>query len=111
MDGFIGAKAKIHKDWESLTKEFIVTTNLNTDGTEKLDKDGNIARSFRAPKEDDWGLVKKRTESFLEKSNLEVGEFIYNNLLESDQKVRGNLIKTIERKYYKKNLLLFLISK
>ncbi len=70
-----------------------------------MDKDGNVSRSFRAPKEDDWGLVKKRTESVLEKSGLHVGEFIYESLLENpEQKIRGSLIKTIERKYYKKEL-------
>ena len=91
--------------WMNLSKEFIVTTSLNQDGTEKHDKDGLVLRSFRAPKEDDWGLVKKRTESTLKKSGLHVGAFIYKNLLKKpQQKIRGSLIKTIERKYYKKEL-------
>ena len=45
-------------DWVGKTKEFIVTTDLEKDGTPKKDKEGNVKRSFRAPKEDDWLLVK-----------------------------------------------------
>ena len=32
------------------------------------DKEGKIKRSFRAPKEDDWKLLKKKTEADIEKS-------------------------------------------
>ena len=50
-------------DWVGKTKEFIITTDLNDDGSIKLDKDGNEKRSFRAPAMDDWTLVKtKRSE-------------------------------------------------
>ena len=35
-------------DWEGRVKEFIVTTDLNPDGTPKLDKYGEVKRSFRA---------------------------------------------------------------
>lgn len=34
-------------DWIGKTKEFIVTTDLEKDGTPKKDKEGNIKRSFR----------------------------------------------------------------
>lgn len=50
-------------NWEGQTKEFIVTTDINADGSPKLDKFGEVKRSFRAPKEDDWMLMKKRTEA------------------------------------------------
>lgn len=92
-------------DWVGKTKEFIVTTDLENDGTPKKDKEGNIKRSFRAPKEDDWSLVKKKTEADIEQTHKTVGTYIYDAILQNpDQKVRGRLVRTIERKYYKQEL-------
>ena len=89
-------------DWIDKTKEFIVTTDLNDDGTIKTDKEGKEKRSFRAPDETDWTLVKKKTESEIEKTNKTVGEYIYDTLLQNpNQKIKGKLISTIERKLYK----------
>lgn len=88
-------------DWVGKTKEFIVTTDLEDDGTPKKDKEGNIKRSFRAPKEDDWNLIKKKTEADIENVDKTVGAYIYDTLLDNPtQKIRGQLIRTIERKYY-----------
>lgn len=96
-------------DWEGKTKEFIVTTTLNPDGTDKVDKEGNVKRSFRAPGADDWTLLKKRTESSIEESNETVGSFIYNSLLNNpNEKIIGKLVRTIERKYYRQELELIL---
>jgi CRISPR-associated endonuclease Csn1 len=53
-------------NWVGKEKEFIVSTELNDDGTIKLNKDNQEKRSFRAPKEDDWNLVKIRTEKTIE---------------------------------------------
>ncbi len=89
-------------NWIGTTKEFIVT--------EKENKDGTIKRSFRAPKKDDWGLIKKKTEQDVEKyiqnnENRTVGTYIYDHILtDPKQKIRGGLIKTIERKFYKNEL-------
>jgi len=92
-------------DWKDKIKEFIVTTDLNDDGSIKLDKDGNQKRSFRAPSEDDWTLLKKKTESDIEKSQMTVGCYIYNSILQNpNQKINGKLIRTIERKFYKQEL-------
>jgi CRISPR-associated endonuclease Csn1 len=92
-------------DWIGVTKEFIVTTELNDDGTVKIDKEGKEKRSFRIPSEDDWTLLKKKTETDIDKSKKTVGTYIYDTLLKKpDQKIRGKLIRTIERKYYKKEL-------
>ncbi len=83
--------------WIGKIKEFIVTTSK--------DKNGKVKRSFRAPKEDDWGLVKKKTEQEINASGVHVCEYIYSRLLmDPKQKIRGKLIKTIERKYYRKEL-------
>ena len=97
--------SRIPLDWEGKIKEFIVTTDLEKDGTPKKDKDGNIKRSFRAPKEDDWTLLKKKTEFDIDNSHKTVGCYIYDSLLaHPDQKIIGKLVRTVERKYYKEEL-------
>jgi CRISPR-associated endonuclease Csn1 len=92
-------------DWKDKNRDFIVSTDINEDGSIKIDKDGKEKRSFRAPKEDDWGLLKKKTENDITKSNKTVGEFIYDSLLQMpNQKIKGKLVRTIERKFYKQEL-------
>ncbi|EKT4551006.1 hypothetical protein JE945_000125 [Flavobacterium psychrophilum] len=92
-------------DWIGKQKNFIVTTELNDDGTVKLNKDNEEKRSFRSPKEDDWGLVKIRTEQTINQSEKSVGTFIYDALLKNpSQKIKGELVRTIERKFYKDEL-------
>ncbi|HLP04804.1 MAG TPA: HNH endonuclease domain-containing protein [Paludibacter sp.] len=92
-------------DWIGKTKEFIVTTDLNDDGSVKTDKDGKEKRSFRAPSEDDWTLLKKKTESDIENSMKTVGTYIYDTLLKNPtQKINGKLVRTIERKFYRDEL-------
>ena len=92
-------------DWVGKIKEFIVTTDINEDGTPKKDKDGNVKRSFRSPKEDDWTLIKERTQSEITDSGKTVGAYIYDSILQNpSQKVRGKLVRTIERKFYKEEL-------
>src|SRR5690606_6816357 len=88
-------------DWKDKVREFIVTTDLNDDGSAKTDDEGKEKRSFRAPKEDDWTLVKKKTENDLENYISEyekknngikgtVGAYIYDTLLKNHtQKIRG----------------------
>ena len=92
-------------DWVGKQKSFIVTTELNDDGTVKLNKDNEEKRSFRSPKEDDWGLVKIRTEQTINQRGKSVGSYIYDNLLKNpNQKIKGELVRTIERKFYKDEL-------
>jgi len=92
-------------DWKGKVRDFIVTTDLNDDGTVKKDKEGNEKRSFRAPDENDWTLIKKKTEQEIDKSEKTVGTFIYNTLLQNpNQKIKGKLVRTIERKFYKDEL-------
>lgn len=101
--------SNIPLDWEGKVKEFIVTTDLNEDGTPKLDKYGEVKRSFRAPKEDDWTLIKKKTESDIVNSHKTVGCYIYDALLQNPhQKIKGRLVRTVERKFYKEELRLIL---
>lgn len=98
-------------DWKNKIKEFVVTTDLNDDGSEKTDKDGKIKRSFRAPSETDWTLIKTKTEQTIDKSNKTVGQYIYDTLLENPtQKINGKLVRVIERKFYKAELEKILIT-
>ena len=101
--------SKVPLDWEGKIKEFIVTTELEKDGTPKKDKEGNIKRSFRAPQEDDWTLLKKKTEADIDQSGKTVGCYIYEALLQNpNQKIIGKLVRTVERKFYKDELRLIL---
>ena len=97
--------AKEKPDWVGKVKEFIVTTQLNEDGTPKLDKEGNVRRSFRMPSENDWGLIKIKTQADINKSHLTVGSYIFKAmLLNPKQKIIGKLVRTIERDFYKQEL-------
>lgn len=101
--------SKIPLDWEGKIKEFIVTTDVDENGNVLKDKEGKEKRKFRAPAENDWTLLKKKTESDLVKSGKTVGTYIYDTLLSSpDQKIKGGLIRTIERKFYKSELIAIL---
>lgn len=106
-NGWIYRRASsVPLDWVGKTKEFIVTTELENDGTPKKDKDGKVKRSFRAPKEDDWTLVKEKTQTDIIQTGKSVGEYIYDTILKNpSQKVRGKLVRTIERKFYKDELV------
>lgn len=97
--------SRVPLDWEGKVKEFIVTTDLEKDGTPKTDKEGNVKRSFRAPKDDDWTLKKKKTEYDIDSSNKTIGCYIYDAILQNpDQKIIGKLVRTVERRYYKDEL-------
>lgn len=93
-------------DWKDKLRDFIVTTDINEDGSVKTDKEGKEKRSIRAPKDDDWNLLKKKTEQDIERSQSSVGSYIYESLLKNPaQKIKGKLVRTIERKFYKEELL------
>ncbi len=98
--------SKTFLDWEGKQKEFIVTEDLNESGSIKIDRDGKEKRTFKAvDSEQDWIAIKKSTEEKIENSDKTVGVYIYENLLtKPDQKIRGKLIRTIERKFYKEEL-------
>lgn len=96
-------------DWKNKVKNLIVTTELNDNGSVKTDKEGIEKRSFRAPNEDDWTLLKKKTEQEIDQSNKTVGTYIYDTLLQNpNQKIKGRLVRTIERKFYKDELRVIL---
>lgn len=93
-------------DWVGKIKEFVVTTTLNPDGTEKVDKEGNIRRSFRLPDENDWTLLKVKTQADIQRSGLTIGAYIFQALLaDPKQKIRGKLVRTVERDFYRNELV------
>lgn len=97
--------SEIPLDWEGKEKEFIVTTHLDRDGSIKKDKDGDFKINVRLPKEDDWTLIKKRTEADIENSGKSVGTFIFDSIVANpDVKIIGHLVRTVERKYYRSEL-------
>ena len=52
---------------------------------------------------------RKKTEADIDQTHKTVGTYIYDTLLGNpSQKIRGRLVRTIERKYYKEELKLIL---
>lgn len=92
------------ENWVGRTKEFIVTT--------KTLKNGDVKRTFKTvDSQEDWIAIKSKTEQNINNSGNTVGEYIYNTLLiNPTHKIRGKLIKTIERKFYKDELRQILSS-
>ena len=98
-------KSKYPLDWVGKIRDFIVTVELDENGEPKKGKDGQVKRSFRNPEKDDWTLQKKKTEKEIDASQKYVGQYIYETLLEKpSQKINGKLVRTIERKYYRREL-------
>lgn len=86
------------EDWVDRTKEFIVSKKVLASGETKY--------TYKAvDSEKDWPAIKAKTEQDIDKSGKTVGQYIYDALVaDSTTKIRGKLVKTIERKYYKAEL-------
>lgn len=55
--------------------------------------------------DDDWNLLKEKTKKDIDNSGKTVGEYIYDAILSKpDVKIRGGLVRTIERRFYKDEL-------
>lgn len=108
-----GEKGKFFRkdipDWKGQKKDIIVTVDLDKNGNDKYDENGELCRRFKIPTEQEWEeqweLIKTKTQKDLDASQKTVGAYIYDTLLKTpNQKIRGKLIRTIERKYYKEEL-------
>ena len=98
-------------DWVGQTRNFIVKIELDENGEPKRKKDGTIKQSVSSPTSDDWTWLKIKAETEIDRSKQQVGEYVYNSLLTNpSQKINGNLVRTIERKYYKKELQQILLK-
>lgn len=96
-------------NWIGIEKNIIATIELDKDGNDKYEDDGTLKRKFSIPTEEDWEkkwkLIKIKTEREIKDSNKTVGTYIYDTLLQKpNQKIRGKLVRTIERKFYKEEL-------
>ena len=90
-------------------KDIIASVDIDKDGNDKYDENGELSCRFKIPSEQEWDekweLIKTKTQHDLDVSDKTVGAYIYDTLLQMPcQKVRGKLVRTIERKYYKKEL-------
>ncbi|SHF13086.1 type II CRISPR RNA-guided endonuclease Cas9 [Chryseobacterium sp. OV279] len=86
------------EDWVGRSKEFIIT--------ESPLKNGDVKRTFKAvDSEKDWIAIKAKTEQEIETAHKTVGSYIYDAILQNPkQKIKGKLVRTIERKFYKEEL-------
>ncbi len=108
-----GTKGKIFKkeipDWIGQRKDIIATVDLDKEGNDKYDEAGELSCRFKIPSdqewEEQWELIKAKTQNDLDASGKTVGAYIYDTLLRMPkQKICGKLVRTIERKYYKDEL-------
>ena len=109
-----GDTGKIFKkeipNWVGQEKNIIATVDIDKDGNDKYDEKGQLSRRFRIPTEaewdSEWKLIKMKTEEDLNNSNKTVGCYIYDTLLQKpEQKIIGKLVRTVERKFYKDELI------
>ncbi len=109
-----GIAGKVFKkempDWLGKEKDIIVTVDIDKEGKDKHEEDGSLSCRFKVPSEaeweTEWKLIKEKTQHDLDASGKSVGEYVFDTLLYNPmQKVRGKLVRTIERKYYKDELI------
>lgn len=96
--------------WKSEYKEFIVTTTVKNGVARRsysvLPSTEEIERMSEKDKYKLYAKIKIRNEKEVESSGKTVGTYIYDTILQMpDQKVRGKLVRTIERKFYKDELI------
>ena len=86
--------------------EFIVTTKLDSEGQPKLNKEGKPDISYKIPNADDaWTINKLRAEYTIRQSHSTIGEYIFDAILQNpQQKIRGELVRTVDRSLYRDEL-------
>jgi CRISPR-associated endonuclease Csn1 len=91
--------------WKDTKRDFIIKTKYDEKGCLILK-----GRNIGIPKEDDWSLMKLKTETSITNFNAKnntvgVASFVYYNLLQNPkQKIKGDLITVIERDFYREEL-------
>lgn len=114
--------------WLGHEKEFLITEEVDENGDVKIVKDkksdlsGKEKRKItpltsfeeidvmtKAEQDKIYKKIKAKTEITIQNSGKTVGTYIYDYLLGNpDQKIRGKLVRTIERKFYREELNLIL---
>ena len=105
-------KAAFYNDlvysWIGQKREFVVKRALLKNGDEKIELSylptfDEIAKMDKKQQDKFYQKIKVKTESNI--GNKTVGAYIYDHLLQNpNQKIKGKLVRTIERKYYKDEL-------
>lgn len=96
-------QSKFTPKWKDARRDFIIKTKYDLKGQIK-------GRSINIPKEEDWTLMKLKTETSIASFNTKngtigVAPFIYYNLLQNpNQKIKNGLVTVIERKFYEEEL-------
>ncbi len=117
LDNGMTYRASFYNDvsnWQGDTRDFVLKTTILKDGSAKnelsfLPSTDEIERMDAQRKAKMYAKIKLRTEKDIENSNTTVGCYIYDKLLQKpDQKIIGKLVRTIERKFYKDELILIL---
>ena len=97
--------------WKGETKDFVLKRTILKDGSTKeelsfLPTTDEIEQMDAQRKARMYAKIKLRTEKEIEKSDKTVGCFIYDSLLNNPhQKIIGKLVRTVERKFYKEELI------
>ena len=114
LDNGMTYRASFYNDvsnWRGSTRDFVLKRTILKDGKVKnelsfLPTTDEIERMDAQRKAKMYAKIKLRTEKDIENSNTTVGCFIYDKLLQKpDQKIIGKLVRTVERKFYKDELI------
>ncbi len=115
-------------NWLNIEKEFLVTEEYDDDGNIKIVKDkktdttgkekrritplpsfDEIDQMSKEQQDKIYKKIKARTEITINNTGKTVGTYIYETLLQKPtQKINGKLVRTIERKFYKDELIAIL---
>ena len=114
LDNGLTYRAAFYNDvsaWANETKEFVLKTTILKDGSKKeelsfLPTPDEIERMDAQKKGKMYAKIKLRTEKNITDSQKAIGCYIYDTLLQKpDQKIIGKLVRTVERKFYKDELI------
>lgn len=114
LDNGMTYRASFYNDvsnWQGVAKDFIMKTTILKDGSPKtelsfLPTNEEIELMPAQRKAKMYAKIKLKTEKDIENSKKTVGCYIYDTLLQKpDQKIIGKLVRTIERKFYKDELI------
>lgn len=114
LDNGMTYRATFYNDvtsWEGETKDFVLKRTTLKDGSTKdelsfLPTTEEIDRMDPQRKARMYAKIKLRTEKEIENSHKTVGCYIYDSLLQNpNQKIIGKLVRTVERKFYKDELI------
>ena len=97
--------------WKSEVKDFIVKKTTLKNGEQKISLSilpsiDEIERMTEKEKNKLYDKIRIKTEKTILDTGKTVGAYIYDSILQNPgQKVRGKLVRTIERKFYKDELI------